>query len=68
MGLLLDECWWRILRFNWFGHQSMLVVPPPAMGLLVLPVTGHLLSSLDISTSSFIRVLEMKYYMIIIIN
>jgi hypothetical protein len=33
------------LRFNWFGHQSRFDVPPPAVDLLVLPVTGHLLCS-----------------------
>jgi hypothetical protein len=34
-----------MLRFNWFGHQSRLDVPLPAVGLLAPPVTGRLLSS-----------------------
>src|SRR5262245_22908872 len=32
--------------FNWFGHQSRFVVPPPAGCVKALPATGHLLSSL----------------------
>jgi hypothetical protein len=27
MGLDRDEFWWRILRFNWFGHQSRFDLP-----------------------------------------
>jgi hypothetical protein len=45
-----EEFWWRILRFNWFGHQSRFDVPLPAEGLGVLPVTGRLLSSFIIFT------------------
>jgi hypothetical protein len=30
MGLDKEEFWWRILRFNWFGHQSRFDVPLPA--------------------------------------
>jgi hypothetical protein len=37
MGLDKEEFWWRILRFNWFGHQSRIDLP--------LPVTGRLLCS-----------------------
>jgi hypothetical protein len=44
MGLDKGEFWWRILRFNWFGHQSRFDVPLPVVCLC--PVTGHLLSSL----------------------
>jgi hypothetical protein len=33
MGLGKEECWWRIFRFNWFGHQSLFDVPLPAVGL-----------------------------------
>src|SRR5215218_2263470 len=45
MGLDSGEFWWRISRFNWFGHQSRF---DRARGVLV-PVapfiTGHLLSA-----------------------
>src|SRR4051794_13917034 len=39
MGSDLAECWWSSSSFNWFGHQSRVVVPPPAACL-----TGHLAS------------------------
>jgi hypothetical protein len=45
MGLDKEEFWWRILRFNWFGHQSRFDVPLPAVCLSTLPVAGLLLSS-----------------------
>src|SRR5580658_4754737 len=28
MGLDLPECWFSNSTFNWFGHQSRLLVPP----------------------------------------
>jgi hypothetical protein len=26
MGSDFEECWCRIFRFNWFGHQSVFVL------------------------------------------
>ena len=51
MGSDLEECWCRMLRFNWFGHQSWFDVPLPAICLLDRPVTGHFILSLILSPS-----------------
>ena len=45
MGLDRGEFWWRIFRFNWFGHQSRFDAPAPAARAWAPPVTGHLRSS-----------------------
>jgi hypothetical protein len=45
MGLDRGEFWWRILRFNWFGHQSLFDLIPT----FVVPcMTGHLVSAEEI--------------------
>src|ERR1043166_3975887 len=45
MGLDSGEFWWRISRFNWFGHQSRFdrarAVPAPGAPF----ITGHLVSA-----------------------
>jgi hypothetical protein len=53
-GIAFVRVLMKNLKIQLFGHQSRFDMPPPAMGLLVLPVTGHLLSSLDTFTSLFI--------------
>src|SRR5262245_58017070 len=44
MGLDSGEFWWRISRFNWFGHQSRFDRGPAALGRLAPFTTGDLLS------------------------
>jgi hypothetical protein len=41
MGLDKAEFWWRILRFNWFGHQSRFDLPPKVALGRTLCITGH---------------------------
>jgi hypothetical protein len=51
MGLDKEEFWWRILRFNWFGHQSLLDLIPT----FVVPcMTGHLPALLSVFASIFL--------------
>jgi hypothetical protein len=44
MGLAMDEFWWRIFRFSWFGHHCSFDLPSAAL-VLAPPENGHLLSS-----------------------
>src|SRR4051794_24793858 len=44
MGLARGEFWWRISRFNWFGHQSRFDRAPAAVCRCVPFITGDLLS------------------------
>jgi len=37
IGFDRAEFWWRIFRFNWFGHQSLFDLAPAAVCM-----TGHL--------------------------
>ena len=42
MGLDRVECWWRMLRLSWFGHQSLLDLPVWVVFEGAPCITGHL--------------------------
>src|SRR6186713_1855981 len=44
MGLDREEFWWRISRFNWFGHQSRFDRARVAVFPFAPFITGHLVS------------------------
>ena len=55
MGSAFAECWCRILRFSWFGHQSRFDCTPAVVRAPCVAWNGHLLSVLMVFASSDVR-------------